>query len=66
LRSRITNHKRNIGQGTSVALQSLGAVNIEVVLTTLLTEIAEFPEDVVFVLDDYQVAETQPIELNKS
>ena len=52
----------DIGQGLLAVLQSPGAVNIEAVLTTLLNEIAEFPDDVVLILDDYHVIESQPID----
>ncbi len=51
-----------IGKGSLVALQSPGDVNTEVVLTTLLNEIAEFPENLILVLDDYHVIESQPID----
>ncbi|MCJ7660764.1 MAG: LuxR C-terminal-related transcriptional regulator [Anaerolineales bacterium] len=52
----------NIGKGLLAVLQSPGAVNVEAVLTTLLNEIAEFPDDVVLILDDYHVIESQPID----
>lgn len=52
----------NVGKGLLAALQSPGAVNVEVVLTTLLNEIAEFPDNVVLVLDDYHVIESQPVD----
>jgi len=42
------------------ALQS-SQVNVEPVLTTLLNEIADFPDNVVLILDDYRVIESQPI-----
>jgi LuxR family maltose regulon positive regulatory protein len=45
-----------------IALQSPGAVNVEIVLTTLLNEITEFPDDVVLILDDYHVIESQPVD----
>jgi LuxR family maltose regulon positive regulatory protein len=48
----------NIGQGVLVALHSPGVVNSEVILTTLINEIAEFLEDVVLILDDYHVIES--------
>ncbi|MCP4362678.1 MAG: LuxR family transcriptional regulator, partial [Chloroflexi bacterium] len=50
------------GKSALVALQSPGDVNTEVILTTLLNEIAEFPENLMFVLDDYHVIESQPID----
>ena len=52
----------NVGKGLLAALQSPGAVNVELVLTTLLNEIAEFPDNVVLVLDDYHVIESQPVD----
>ncbi len=52
----------NVGQGTLVALQSPGTVNVEIILTTLLNEITEFPENVVLILDDYHVIESRPID----
>jgi LuxR family maltose regulon positive regulatory protein len=52
----------NIGQGVLAALQSPGTVNVEAVLTTLLNEIAEFPDQMVLVIDDYHVIESRPID----
>ncbi len=63
----------SIGQGLLAALQSPGAVNVEAVMTTLLNEIADLPDDpstlptvagrgLVLVLDDYHVIESQPID----
>jgi len=52
----------NIGQGALAALQSPGVVNIEVVLTIILNEIAELPKNVILVLDDYHVIESQIID----
>jgi LuxR family transcriptional regulator, maltose regulon positive regulatory protein len=52
----------NIGQGVLVALQSPGPVNIEILLTNLLNEIAQLPEHLILVLDDYHVIETPPID----
>jgi LuxR family maltose regulon positive regulatory protein len=60
----------NVGQGVLAALQSPGPVNIEPVLTTLLNEIADLPDNpstnsgrgLVLVLDDYHVIESQPID----
>ena len=52
----------NIGQGALAALQSLGSVNTEAVLTNLLNEIANFPGDIVLILDDYHVIETPEID----
>ena len=52
----------DIGQGELVVLQSPGAVNIEAVLTSLLNEIAEFPDDLVLILDDYHVIESEQVD----
>ncbi len=52
----------NVGKGVLTALQSPGTVNVELILTALLNEIAEFPDDLVFILDDYHVIESQPID----
>ncbi len=52
----------NIGKGVLTALQSSGGGNVEIILTTLLNEITEFPNDVVLILDDYHVIESQPID----
>lgn len=54
--------ERNIGQGALGFLQSPGPINVEIVLTTLLNELAELPVDLVVILDDYQVIESQPID----
>lgn len=51
-----------IGQGALVALQSPEMVNIEAALTVLINEIAEIPEDIVLILDDYHVIESLPID----
>lgn len=52
----------NFGQGVWAILQSPGAINIEVVLTTLINEITEFPDDVALILDDYHVIESPTID----
>jgi len=43
-------------------LQSLEEINVEVVLTILLNEIAGFPDDVVLILDDYHTIESRLID----
>ena len=53
---------RDIGKGLLAVLQSPGAVNVEAVLITLINDIAEFPDDVVLILDDFHVIESQPID----
>jgi len=52
----------NLGQVVMGSLQSPGNLNVEVVLTMLLNEIAEFTDDVVIILDDYHLIESQPID----
>ena len=61
---------RSIGQGVLAAIQSPGAVNVEVVLATLINEITGLSDDpstgsergLILVLDDYHVIESQPID----
>ena len=52
----------NVGQGLLAALQSPGMVNVEAILTTLINAIAEFPDNLVLVLDDYHVIESQAVD----
>ena len=52
----------DLGEGVSAALQSPGGINVEAVLTTLINEIANLSDDLVLVLDDYHVIESQPID----
>ena len=52
----------SIGQGVLAALQSPGLLNTEIVLTLLLNEIVELSHDVVLILDDYHVIESQPVD----
>jgi LuxR family maltose regulon positive regulatory protein len=54
--------KSSLGEGVLAAIQSQGAPNSELILTTLLNEIAEYPGDLVLILDDYHVIETQLID----
>jgi ATP/maltotriose-dependent transcriptional regulator MalT len=54
--------KSNFGQGVLTALQSPGGVNVEIILIILINEIAEFPDDVILILDDYHMIETQAID----
>ena len=51
-----------IGRGTAVALQSPDGVNIEILLTHLLNEISKSPINVILILDDYHVIESQPVD----
>ncbi len=50
------------GRGLLAALQSPGAVNVKLILTTLLNEIAGLPANLALVLDDYHVIESQPVD----
>jgi LuxR family maltose regulon positive regulatory protein len=52
----------NVGKGLLAALQSPGPVNVEPVLTALLNEIADLSDNLVLVLDDYHVIESQPVD----
>jgi len=52
----------NIGQGAMPILQSPGAVNLEMVLTTLINEIANLSDEITLILDDYHVIESPPID----
>jgi LuxR family maltose regulon positive regulatory protein len=52
----------NVGKGVLAALQSPGPVNVEPVLTTLLNQIAGLPDNLLLVLDDYHVIESQPVD----
>ena len=54
--------KADTGQGVLAALQSLSPVNPEPILTSLLNEVAAFPDHLVLVLDDYHVIESQAID----
>ena len=52
----------DIGQGALGFLQSPGPINVEIVLSTLLNEITEIAGDLILILDDYHVIESQPID----
>ena len=51
-----------LGATVLPALLSQEAINIEAVLTILLNEINELPKDVILILDDYHVIESQPVD----
>ncbi len=53
---------RDIDQGIMVSLQSPEPVNIEIILTNLLNDIAAVPDEAILVLDDYHVIESQPVD----
>jgi LuxR family maltose regulon positive regulatory protein len=50
-----------IGEGVLNALQSPQPPPIEPILTTLLNEIANIPNDLILVLDDYHVIDAKPV-----
>lgn len=50
------------GRGVLIALQSSGIVDVEILLTSLINEISEFPEKVILILDDYHVIESNAID----
>jgi len=52
----------NVGSGFIALFQSSEAVDIEVVLTTLINEISELDEDIVLILDDYHIIESQEVD----
>jgi LuxR family maltose regulon positive regulatory protein len=52
----------DVGKGLVAALQSSEAVDVEMILTALLNEIDELPNDVFLVLDDYHVIEAQAVD----
>jgi len=52
----------NIGKGLLAALQSPEAINVEVVLITLLNEVSELANDVTLILDDYHTIESLPVD----
>lgn len=50
-----------VGAGVLAALQSPQLPPVEVLLTNLLNEIAAIPDHCIFVLDDYHVIESHPV-----
>ena len=52
----------NIGEEVLEALQSLQSPPIELILTTLLNEIAAIPNNFILVLDDYHVIDAKPVD----
>ena len=53
----------SIGDGALAVLQSPKPPPLESILTALLNEIANTPDRIVLVLDDYHVIDSQPVEL---
>ncbi len=54
--------KPGIGDGLLAALQSPQPLQIETILTTLLNEISNVPENFLLVLDDYHLIDSQPVD----
>lgn len=52
----------NLGEGALAALQTPQPPPIETLLTGMLNEIAELPEKVILVLDDYHLLDSQPVD----
>ncbi len=51
-----------IGEGLLAALQSPQPLQVETILTTLLNEITNIPENFLLVLDDYHLIDSQPVD----
>ncbi len=62
LRTKAEGMVPNLGEGLLAALQSAQQPPAELLLTTLLNEIAAVPNDFFLVLDDYHLIEAQPID----
>jgi LuxR family transcriptional regulator, maltose regulon positive regulatory protein len=52
----------NIGEGVLGVLQSPQPPSIESILTTLLNEITTIPDNFIFVLDDYHIIDSKPVD----
>ncbi|PWB52690.1 MAG: helix-turn-helix transcriptional regulator [Anaerolineales bacterium] len=52
----------NIGAGALAALQSPQPPSTEAILTALLNEIATIPDNFIFVLDDYHIIDSKPVD----
>jgi LuxR family maltose regulon positive regulatory protein len=52
----------NIGEEVLGALQSPQPPSIESILTTLLNEITTLPDNFIFVLDDYHIIDSKPVD----
>ena len=52
----------SLGRGAAVALQSPDGFNPEILLTSLLNEITDTHHDMVIILDDYHLIESQPVD----
>ncbi|CAG0946460.1 serine/threonine-protein kinase PknK [Anaerolineae bacterium] len=51
-----------LGEGVLGALQSPQPPSIESILTTLLNEITTIPDNFIFVLDDYHIIDSKPVD----
>ncbi len=51
----------SFGEGILAAFQSIDAQAVESILTTLLNQAAAFPDQLVFILDDYHLIESRPV-----
>jgi len=60
--SNIEGIKPNIGAGLLGALQNPQLPSIELLLTTLLNEISATPDNFIFVLDDYHMIDSKPVD----
>src|SRR3990172_5681996 len=52
----------NIGEGVLGALQSPQPPPIESILTALINEITTIPDNFIFVLDDYHIIDSKPVD----
>ena len=60
--SKVEGIAENIGAGVLGTLQSPQPPPIESILTTLLNEIAAIPDNFIFVLDDYHIIDSKPVD----
>ncbi|MBP1694657.1 MAG: LuxR family transcriptional regulator, partial [Chloroflexi bacterium] len=56
----------NVGAGILAALQSPQPPPTELLLTTLLNEVAAIPDHFILVLDDYHLIDSQPVDVSTS
>jgi LuxR family maltose regulon positive regulatory protein len=54
--------KAGIGEGLLAVLQSPQPPPTETILTTLINEIATIPDNFIFVLDDYHIIDSKPVD----
>jgi LuxR family maltose regulon positive regulatory protein len=60
--SKVEGIAANIGAGMLGALQSSQPPPIESILTTLINEITTIPDNFIFVLDDYHIIDSKPVD----